>query len=371
MSLQQSRTHGPCTARVASDTAARPRAASARPGSDGPLARFAQQLRELRERAGSPSYREMQVRCHVSYASLYRATTGRKLPTWLVTKGFVVACGGDPAEWRPRWDAAREAARDAGPNLGRWPSDRPPSAPGWAGLGGPPMPTTVPGWGTLPVPPAPSPRLPDPSSVHTVAELRGAVTDILREHDLGVVSTTMRAQLGTVRELSRRPELADLPTFQEFLRACGAGQAEVLRWTATWHAVLASMREQEPSWPDPAVAPPDPAAVRSYDDLLRALHAVQAAAGVSAAEIERRCGGRLPARRTVEILDGSQAATGEEYVLLLRACGLRAEVPLWVEAWVRIGGASLGRPAGPLSPAAMALVIAAVTVVAVLLAWLV
>lgn len=370
MSLQQSRTHGPCTARVASDTAARPRAASARPDCDGPVARFAQQLRELREQAGSPSYREMQVRCHVSYASLYRATTGRKLPTWLVTKGFVMACGSDPAQWRPCWEAARDAARDSGPNVGRWPSDRPPAPAGCAGQSGPSMSATFPGWGILAVPPAPPAVLPDPSSVHTVAELRGAVADILREHDLGVVSTVMRAQLGTVRELSRRPELADLPTFQGFLRACGAGPAEIARWTAAWHAVLASVREQEPGMPDPAVAPPDPATIYNYDQLLRALRAVQAAAGVSAAEVERRCDGRLRARRTVEILDGRAAATGEEYVLLLRACGLRAEVPLWVEAWVRIGGASLGSPAAPLALPAMVLLIAAVAVVAVLLAWL-
>jgi hypothetical protein len=216
----------------------------------------------------------------------------------------------------------------------------------------------------------PSSGLPDPSSVHTVVELRTAVAGILREHDVGVVSTTMRTQLGIVRELSRRPELANLPTFQEFLRACGAGEAEIERWTAAWHAVLASVREQEPGSPDPAVAPPDPTTVGSYDELLRALRAVQAAAGVSAVEIERRCGGRLRARRTVEILDGRQAATGEEYVLLLRACGLRAEVPLWVEAWVRIGGANLGQPVAPLALPVVVLVIAT-TAVAVLLAWLI
>ena len=76
------------------------------PGS-GPVAQFAHALRELRNRAGCPTYREMQDRSGVSYASLSRAAAGRRLPTWSVTCGFVLACCGDPDEWKPRWEEAR------------------------------------------------------------------------------------------------------------------------------------------------------------------------------------------------------------------------------------------------------------------------
>jgi|GEM_PF-3444396 len=197
----------------------------------GPVARFAHELRELRNQAGCPPYRAMQVRSHVSYASLSRAAAGRKLPTWPVTRGFVLACGGDPDEWKPRWEAARDAS----------------SHPNCARIGGP---------------------LPDPTSVHTVAELRRAVAGIL-------------------------PRL-------------------------------------------------DPSRVRSYQDLLAALRAVVAAADISPAAIERETGGRLAAGRAAAVLDGAQPAGGEEWVLLLRACGLRDEVRPWVEAWGRLDGATAG-----------------------------
>ncbi|MFI6843874.1 ATP-binding protein [Kitasatospora sp. NBC_00085] len=91
---------------------------------DGPLLRFAGDLRALRERAGTPPYRQLAVRAHCSAASLSVAAGGRRLPSLAVTLAYVQACGGDVREWQHRWQllaaelaadtAARRRAQDAG-----------------------------------------------------------------------------------------------------------------------------------------------------------------------------------------------------------------------------------------------------------------
>ncbi|MFI9721866.1 hypothetical protein ACIHFE_19770 [Streptomyces sp. NPDC052396] len=70
---------------------------------DAPLLRFAAGLRLLRQRAGSPTYRQLALRAHSSAASLSVAAGGRKLPTLAVTSAYVRACGGDVKEWEARW----------------------------------------------------------------------------------------------------------------------------------------------------------------------------------------------------------------------------------------------------------------------------
>src|SRR5690242_579251 len=69
------------------------------------LLRFAAELRRLREKAGSPTYRELSRRAHYSAATLSEAAGGRKLPSLAVTVAFATACGADPAEWQARWRA--------------------------------------------------------------------------------------------------------------------------------------------------------------------------------------------------------------------------------------------------------------------------
>jgi hypothetical protein len=76
---------------------------------DGPVAAFAADLRALRVKAGSPSYREMEKRANVSYAVLSRADSGYALPTWATTEAYVKACGDDPGSWRVRWERTRAA----------------------------------------------------------------------------------------------------------------------------------------------------------------------------------------------------------------------------------------------------------------------
>jgi hypothetical protein len=75
----------------------------------GPVAEFASQLRALRVTAGNITYRRMAAYGHYSPTVLSRAADGRLIPTWLVVVAYVRTCGGDPVEWRARWEALRSA----------------------------------------------------------------------------------------------------------------------------------------------------------------------------------------------------------------------------------------------------------------------
>ncbi|WIX92457.1 helix-turn-helix domain-containing protein [Amycolatopsis sp. DG1A-15b] len=69
------------------------------------LSEFASDLRVLREKAGSPPYRELAQRAHYSSTTLSDAAGGRRLPSLAVTLAYVAACGGDRGEWERRWHA--------------------------------------------------------------------------------------------------------------------------------------------------------------------------------------------------------------------------------------------------------------------------
>ena len=75
----------------------------------GVLARFAADLRALRLRAGSPTYRELAPRAFYSASTLSQAASGVLVPSRAVTLAFVSACGGDIAEWDRRWRALQQA----------------------------------------------------------------------------------------------------------------------------------------------------------------------------------------------------------------------------------------------------------------------
>src|SRR3954468_15066960 len=64
-------------------------------------------LRQLRDAAGRPGYRELARRAHYSAATLSEAAGGRRLPTLTVTLAYVQACGGDGQEWTARWRTAQ------------------------------------------------------------------------------------------------------------------------------------------------------------------------------------------------------------------------------------------------------------------------
>ncbi|MBE1489161.1 transcriptional regulator with XRE-family HTH domain [Plantactinospora soyae] len=72
-------------------------------GLEGPVAQFAAGLRQLRDKAGKPGYRQMAGRANYSPATLSAAASGRRLPTLEVTLAYVAACDGDVQQWEWRW----------------------------------------------------------------------------------------------------------------------------------------------------------------------------------------------------------------------------------------------------------------------------
>jgi len=73
----------------------------------GPAAELAAGLRELRQQAGNPPFRQMARRAHYSATTLSVACSGVMLPSLDVTLAFVRACDGPQDAWRRRWtDAA-------------------------------------------------------------------------------------------------------------------------------------------------------------------------------------------------------------------------------------------------------------------------
>jgi transcriptional regulator with XRE-family HTH domain len=110
--------------------------------SEGPLQAFAYDLRQLREKAGNPTYRVLAGKAGYSPATLSEAARGQRRPSLDVTMAYVGACGGDPDEWRLRWhdlataeaETAAETATDAGtepadPAEVAPPAEPPPSRP--------------------------------------------------------------------------------------------------------------------------------------------------------------------------------------------------------------------------------------------------
>lgn len=80
---------------------------------DSPLLQFAADLRRLREKAGSPTYRDLSRRAHYSPAALSEAAAGRKLPTLALMLAYVDACRGDRKAWETRWrELAEEGLRE-------------------------------------------------------------------------------------------------------------------------------------------------------------------------------------------------------------------------------------------------------------------
>ncbi len=83
--------------------------ASLDPGA-GPAARFGSALRQLRENAGSPTYRQLAARpgVHFSASVLSTAANGRKIPPWEHVRAYVIACEGTDClgalkYWKRQW----------------------------------------------------------------------------------------------------------------------------------------------------------------------------------------------------------------------------------------------------------------------------
>jgi helix-turn-helix protein len=71
---------------------------------EGPLVEFAAALRQLRAESGL-TLRQLGKRSGYSPSTLSNAEGTQRCPSWLVVEAFVQSCGGNPADWRPRWEA--------------------------------------------------------------------------------------------------------------------------------------------------------------------------------------------------------------------------------------------------------------------------
>src|SRR5262245_58555222 len=85
--------------------------------SNDAIAELAGGLRRLREKAGSPRYRDLARLAHYSASTLSEAASGRRLPSLQGTLAYVRACDGDPEEWETRWrHVAGDVPRDPAPD---------------------------------------------------------------------------------------------------------------------------------------------------------------------------------------------------------------------------------------------------------------
>ncbi|WP_405592332.1 hypothetical protein [Streptomyces sp. NBC_01190] len=86
----------------------------------GPVQEFAAGLRELRARAGSPTYREMARMTGCGTSTLSQAAGGERMASLSTVLAFVQACAGNAAEWERRYrnaveqDGAVRRGREAG-----------------------------------------------------------------------------------------------------------------------------------------------------------------------------------------------------------------------------------------------------------------
>ena len=81
----------------------------------GIVQEFAAELRQLREQAGSPPFRQLASRAHYSATTLSVACSGTALPSLDVTLALVRACDGSADDWLQRWYEADAAAKTSVP----------------------------------------------------------------------------------------------------------------------------------------------------------------------------------------------------------------------------------------------------------------
>ncbi|WP_229397580.1 helix-turn-helix domain-containing protein [Micromonospora okii] len=81
----------------------------------GPVQALAYELRKLRAEAGNPTYRQLAKSAGYGATTLSEAAGGTRLPTLEVLLAYAGACGGDPDEWRRRWQETAARVRPTEP----------------------------------------------------------------------------------------------------------------------------------------------------------------------------------------------------------------------------------------------------------------
>lgn len=217
---------------------------------DGPLAELAQALRDLRQRAGRPSYRDLEERTRHSRSVLADAAAGYRCPTWAVTHDFVLTCGENPEEWQPRWELAHAST-------GRHrPVERKPRRPRE------PARTAQQRANVAVNTPASSSAPPDPELAHTPVQFRYQLRTLRawagkpfpRQHgDLWVSASTMYDAIDT-----KQTRLPALRAVRAIVAMCISDAEQVERWLNVWRAI--NMAEYLQTNPPPPGLGEDPGA---------------------------------------------------------------------------------------------------------------
>jgi hypothetical protein len=231
------------------------------------VAELARELRAARERAGTPAYRELAKKAHRSASVLADAASGRRCPTWEVTKSFLSACGADSEALQALWTEADESdrARRLAPRrppqpklatvrrLHRQPSGRPPSADPRLARGPNPWDAGTPA-----------------EYVHQLRALRAwAGQPGFSEFKHGRYSGTIYVGRSAVYDAlsPKRTRLPRLELVRVIVDACGA---DVEEWVSAWRALrLREFEKANPSsiFSDQQVSPAD----QGQDGIVRPL----------------------------------------------------------------------------------------------------
>ncbi|GII92902.1 helix-turn-helix domain-containing protein [Sinosporangium siamense] len=183
---------------------------------NGPLAKFAEALRELRRTAGNPTYDQLAKEGFFSKSVLSQAAAGHRLPTLAVTHAYVLACGGDRAEWQQRWEDTRRSLAEI--------KEVEPPRRGAA----------------VPRPPAPDlARTVSPAAfVEHLRQLRNQSGLSLRQL---VERSGGKLVRSTLSDALNRNTLPRWPVVEEIVKACGAAD-QLPSWQKTWNKIHSSRR---------------------------------------------------------------------------------------------------------------------------------
>lgn len=183
----------------------------------GPLSQLAGELRRLR---GDRTYRDLAAEADLSVTTLRTAAAGEHLPTWRVTRAFVLACDGESTMGaiRELWEKACIAA-------------------------GRPVPDDN--------PPAEEPPMPDPEIILNGAQFIEEMKRLRAWAGNPSLAELNRRSGGfllppsTVSGVLRKDKLPRLGLVQAYVRACGLNDGETAAWEQTWAIVTAREMQKQ------------------------------------------------------------------------------------------------------------------------------
>jgi hypothetical protein len=215
------------------------------PGS-GPLAEFALGLRELRQRAGKITYRQLHRSSGRTASALSEAASGNRLPTLQITMAYVRACGGNLQEWERRWQETKTAVttRAAPARQQKLTTER------RKYLARASLMTTAPDGSAAPAADSAPPRRPDPRVIHTIPHLiselnrlriwhgNPSLRDLARDSEHAFGPSTLG------EALNRQDRLPSFSLLTAFVTTCGEPSELVEQWQNAWRQIALANTKQ-------------------------------------------------------------------------------------------------------------------------------